>query len=151
MLIGSVKVFVIGLAGFLLVGCGTMSAEQMAQYEKELAACTSDISYVDQGRCRWSIIRKYEKPSVYNDMAYAREMSLRGMIDRGEITPQQGYGMYTEYLAQLQYQARQDQLQRQIAVNNVVMGGLNSVGTSSNPRTTCTSQRFGSTVTTNCY
>ena len=137
----------------MLEGCGGLSKEQQAQAISEVNACFDQGSRVERIYCKWGVIESYQGTlTPYDQLAYARELQLAEMVDRGEITPAQGIAAYKEYYAQVQLAMRQEAFARQ-EMNRVVMSGLNSLDQPQpqSNRATCTSTRFGNSVTTQCY
>jgi hypothetical protein len=141
------------LMGFL-AGCGGLSKEQQAQLDTEIAACNAkETSSVERVECSWRAATKVLPVTPYDQMLYARKLELAGMYDRGEITKEQANAAYMHYEAQVQLAMRQEAFVRQQEMNRVVMSGLNSLD-QPQPQpnaATCTSTRFGNSVTTQCY
>jgi hypothetical protein len=138
----------------MLTGCGGLSKEQQAQAISEVNACFDQGSRVENTYCKWGVIESYQGTlTPYDQLAYARELQLAEMVDRGEITKEQGMAAYKEYYAKVQLAMRQEAFARQQEMNRVVMSGLNSLD-QPQPQpnaATCTSTRFGNSVTTQCY
>jgi hypothetical protein len=148
---------VVGLAVLIgvLAGCTGLTKEQEEQAYKEIAACRDKgTSTVEVIHCKWIVIDSYTGSlNPYDQLAYAQELKLAGMVDRGEITLEQAEAAYKEYYAQVQLALMRDNFARQQEVNRVVMSGLNSMDQPNPNRATCTSTRspLGNSVTTQCY